>query len=450
MQGKAKRQTKNAALFAGVLPSQPTEKSPYLGLQKQYFAAGTQDYVWQNAQYASNYFQAKVQGCIPGDFETVRGAYIRTMDIVEQSTGSNAPNDWQLVYFQDPSIQGLYTGAKLWYGGNTWIATSPMNMASATGNSVIRRCNAIWNYMDYYGNIKTEPFVWAKGPAQATANEYLDYMVVPNSYQKCVMQLNDATRQIAYNRRMVLGSSVYEVRGIVDFVCDFTDTEDQQGNVTQRKTSGDCHILFFDLVYQQPLVIDDMEKELAGGKAFHWDILVSGLQLMVKGSTQKLGVRSVRNGEAPDESQYPVSYLYESSDENVLTVDENGNVTAIGEGSAVVTVSLAQNPDITALYTVEVTENAAETQFLILPPLPESMRALDEYQGQVTVLENGVGINVPMTLTASGAETWAYSASLTSDGALSINCFAGSTKPLELKIQAADKAYEATIQLKGL
>lgn len=46
--------------------------------------------------------------------------------------------------------------------------------------------------------------------------------------------------------------------------------------------------------------------------------------------------------------------LYESSKEEIATVDDNGLVTAVAEGSAVITVKSEANPDITATVAIEV------------------------------------------------------------------------------------------------
>lgn len=446
MQGNAKRRLKNAALFAGapLFDSRETGKDPYAGQQKQYFAPATQDYIWANAQYADNYFAAQVQGAIPGNFEDVRGAYIRTMDLVEQSTGSNASNDWQLVYFQDPRIRGLYTGAKLWYGGNVWIATSPRNMATATGNSVVRRCNALWHYLDYYGNVKSEPFVWAKGPANATANEFLDYSVIPNSYQKCVMQLNDATKEVALNRRMVLGTSVFDVRGVVDFVSDFSEVQDAGGEETDNPEAAKTHILFFDLFEREPLAIDDMEKGVAGGKAFSWQILVSGDATMQMGASQRLGIRSLRNGEEPD-AAHEVSYVFESSDTDVATVDADGTVTAKGNGNAMITVTLAQNGNISATFAISVTEVEDAPTFLFTPPLPESMRQQQTFESTVTLAGADAG---SIQMTASGPSDYAYTATLTG-GKLRITAWEASAAPLMITLTAGERTQTFRITLKG-
>ena len=85
------KRMRNVGLFAGtpLSPSgNPRVPSPYTGRQKMYFSEESNDFTWENAKYAMNYYAAQVQGVITGTghFEDIRGAYIRTMDIVEQST----------------------------------------------------------------------------------------------------------------------------------------------------------------------------------------------------------------------------------------------------------------------------------------------------------------------------------------------------------------------------
>ena len=143
----------------------------YTGKQHEYFENPTTEYIWENSKYASNYYKAWVQGVIPGTFDTERGAYIRSMDIVEQTTGAKMPNDYQSIYFQDTRIKGLYTGAKVKYAGNTWLAISPFNVSDPLSSSVVRRCNAVWKHLDYYGNVLSEPFIFHDGRAQATASD---------------------------------------------------------------------------------------------------------------------------------------------------------------------------------------------------------------------------------------------------------------------------------------
>jgi hypothetical protein len=449
-QGEAQKLIRNVGLFAGY-PSpapEPGQGGPnrYTGKQKEYFESPTRAAIWLNAKYASNYYKAHVQGIIPGDFETERGAHIRTQDIVEQTTGVKMPNDYQSIYFQDTRIKGLYTGAKVKYAGNTWLAISPFNVSDPMSSAVIRRCNAVWKHLDYYGNVLTEPFVFHDGRANATANEYLDYDVIPNWYQKCVMQLNDETRELAYNRRIALGSSVVEVRGVVDFVTDFSgDTQDTTQNTEPS------HVMFFDVQFQQPTANDDMERGIADGKAFSWRLNLSYAGSMGTGAEQQMTVTSTRNGEAPDTEHHPVSYLFESSDASVLTVDADGKITSVGEGTATITVTLAQNPEITATAEITVSAEEPEVEIVFTPELPTTLRQMQTYTGTVAVMRGGATVGTALTMNAYGGTQAADAAFDPATGTLSITCYEASRTPLSLVFNVPDAGLTETrnIRLEG-
>lgn len=448
MQGDAQKQIRNVGLFAGSPPSPMPGvggKNGYTGKMHEYFERPTSSFIWQNAKYASNFFKAKVQGVIPGTFDTERGAYIRSMDIVEQTTGAKMPNDYQCIYFQDTRIKGLYTGAKVKYAGNTWLAISPFNISDPLMQAVVRRCNAVWKRLDYYGNVIAEPFVFHDGRASATANEYLDWDVIPNWYQKCVMQLNDQTRELAYNRRIVLGSSVVEVRGLVDFISDFSG-EDAEGNQTPEPS----HVMFFDVQFQQPTENDDMERGIAGGKAFQWNIHLSFAPTMGTGETQKITAESLRNGETPDTDAHPVSYLYSVDNSAVAAIDVDGNVTALSEGTATITVTLEQNPEITATAEITVTNEETAKEIVFTPDVPARMKQMQTYTGTARVMKGAEATGDTLTLTVYGATDEAEAAFDGESGALTITCYEPSNTPLSLVFKASDgTTVTRTIQLEG-
>lgn len=446
MQGNVKKHIRNAALFANSPPSPMPGAdgiSKYTGKQHEYFENPTSAYVFNIAKYASNYFKATIQGYIPGEFTDVRGAYIRSSDIVEQTTGAKMPNDYQIIYFQDMRIKGMYTGGKIMYGGNTWLAISPFNVADPMMQAVIRRCNAVWKHLDYYGNVLAEPFIFHDGRASATANEYLDWSVIPNWYQKCVMQLNERTKELAYNRRIVLGSSVVEVRGLVDFITDFSN-ETPEGNEHPEP----AHVMFFDVQFQQPLEIDDMENGIAGGKAFSWVIQPSPIPEMNVGATRKIHAESIRNGESPDTDKYPVSYMYASQDQSVATVDNDGNVTAVGVGSTQITIMLEQNQKITATVDITVSEQTEETQIIFVPDIPSTMKQMQTYDGKVYLFDGDEEIGTEIQMTAYGDTEAAEAVFSEESKELTISCYEPSGVPLSLVFTAPEYNIKITKNIK--
>ena len=109
-----------------------------------------------------------------------------------------------------------------------------------------------------------------------------------------------------------------------------------------------------------------------------------------------------------DTEEHPISYYFESSDESVLTVDENGLVTAVGEGAASVTVSLAQNTDIT--QTVEIEVPAAETEYVAFTTtLPNRMHEWESIEIGAAFFQNGLKTNYTVEISVDGAQPGAFS-----------------------------------------
>ena len=331
------------------------------GLRDQYgFRRNTADFTQRNIKYGTDFFDARVQGIDENDFYKWYNVKIRMSQMVTHGTTTNIIEDWKEIKFESQRVNVIGLGAKVECNGQMWIVSYPDEANGTQATAIMRRCNATWKYLDFYGNVKEEPFFWARNQGQATANEYQDYMVTPNLYQKCVMQLNEDTKALNYNRRMILGSSAYEVRGLIDFL----QSEIYAGDST--------HILYFDLQNQEPIDTDDMERQLADAKAFSLEAQITGVpNKTVPGKSYTASVAAVRNGQilvrhdgktwGIDEDgheeplgDYPMTWEYESSDDTLVSVDENGAVTVLAEGLAAITATLRENPEIKAMLTLEI------------------------------------------------------------------------------------------------
>lgn len=289
--------------------------------------------------------------------------------MVRHGTTTNVIEDWRKIRFESSKVNRIGLGAKIECNNDTYIVSNPDDADGAQAMAVCRRCNVTWRRLDFYGNIKEEPFYWAKNQSQASANEYMDYMVSPNMYQKCVMQLNEDTADLQPNRRMILGTGAYMVRGLVDFL---------------RSETGDTestHILYFDLQSQEPIESDDLVNRVADGKRFDMHATFEGVPAKtIPGKTYQSGIETVRNGQilsvvdgvtygttadggTETLGEYPLTWQYASTDESVATIDENGLVTAVAEGECTLTAVLEENNAISCEMTLTVsaeTENKLE------------------------------------------------------------------------------------------
>lgn len=320
----------------GPLPSET-------GQRKQYMEDPAKRILEEMVPYSTDFFGAQAQGLDPEDFWALKWYEIRAADTFPSASISDNSrhSDWKTIVFRRRDIDYIPTGAKLWFWKNCWLAYNPENVGGAYSNAVVRRCNRVWTRYDYYGNVLQEPFVVERSATRANANEYNIYEGLPDHYNNCVMQANpDTLGFLQENTRLVMGGAVYAVRGLSDYIREFTEDKDS------------VRLLYFSLYFQQPTELDDMEKEIADGKAFSWAISVDGPRQIGVGRTAKFSASSLRCGAVPDRE---VSYLWESLSPS-FEVDETGSVTALSEGAGILRCKLEQNPNIYTDISLEVTE----------------------------------------------------------------------------------------------
>lgn len=455
---------KNALIAGGSFAMGYSTNSPYNeDTLHQYYGDETKAFFHENLKWSSNLVRAQVQGVNYEDFYAYTTLNVRTANLIDPTTGKNLGSDWQRIIIENPSVDFLPRGAKVIYNGNVWLVTNPMNIQSVTGTSVVRRCNATWHYLDYYGNVKSEPFCYGQGDINlATGNSVKDNMILMDSYQHCVMQYNPDTAVIAHNMRMILGNQAYSVRGVQDFVQEFSLDEES------------THIQFFDLEAAEPLVIDDMENKVAGGKTFRWEIRLSASSDMQVGTSQKMTVASYRSPDWKVEEwaylqdnagkymtvqksgvaelllvKSEVRYVWTCSDETVATVDETGTVTAIKSGTAVITCALAENPSIWQEFTIEVSGAQTGASIVWKEIAPDELAQYESATISAVVFENGEETEKGVAFALSGPEEGAYYSAETNGNSVTVTCWLPSPTPLVITATADGAENRATIRLKG-
>lgn len=435
-----KKRLGNAAILAGQMTRKGTNApSEYGGKREAYYAAETSAFRSRIAKYASDVYRARVQGLNPDDFFAWCVRDIRMADIVNPSASIQKQMDnVKNIMFTDGGIEYLPRGAKIEAAGNTWLVTNPQNISSVGASGIVERCRAVWNFLDWYGNVCSEPLVVNDDMIRANAQDPQEITLVTKGYLNVKCQYNEATRQLDTNSRMILGSGAYHVTGYSDFMQEFTGDYDS------------VRMLEFTLRYEDPIYeIDDMERHVAGGKNFRWAIDVSGNSSMKAGARQALMVQSVRNGERVESSyEHPIYYHFSSSDESVATVDQKGVVTAKMAGSCEITVWVEQNPDLQSVFRLFVAESeSAEVAFLSC--IPDFLNAYDSVTLEAAYFENGEKSEAMLEWELGGAEegSWSY---LVDGNRVTIDCWSASVTPLMVKARYGDHSATADIKLRGI
>lgn len=419
---------------------QSNQPSAYKSRLFPYFSDATHLFVAERAEYASDFFEAKAIGLSPEDpmrEDTVR---LRLANVVRPSaTITRNFDDYKEVLIADPRYTYLRQGTKLFMDGSWWLSYNPDNISSVSASGIIRRCNATWNFLDYYGNLHREPICVEATHSNANAPNSQQVAIIPKGYFNVVCQYNGFTRQINDNTRLILGSRAYSVSGFSDFETEFTEDD----------TS--VRLLRFAIrVEQENHVTDDMERRVADGKNFSWAIRVTGKQDIYVGDTETLAAVSVRNGEqvSPTDA-HPIDYIWESDNPDVARVDLQGNLQAVAEGTANVTATLVQNRGIRATYQITVLP-ASDSFVAFTSSAPKAMEAY----GSPLVLsaayfEGGNSTDETVEWKFTAADESAYSAQIRGNTA-TIQCWCGSVTPLVVTASYGGKTATATIELIGL
>lgn len=419
------RAARNAAMLGGIQYPGGAGANYDEGLQKQYFAEETREYAARHGEIASDVYEGTCQGLDRADFFSFKPVLLRAFSAARSATGETMPDDWQRVHLLKPrKADELPPGAYLTFANNTWIVYKGTNIGSVLADGIVRRCNAVINTLDWYGNVVSVPMSYAKMGTLGNASHASENSIVAKNYISCVCQRNAVSAAFRENTRMILGSNAYAMRGVNDFTREFTDEPDS------------VHLMSFTIELTEPLPQDNLELQCADYFSFRWDLRLSGQNGLKTGGTAQIEVTSVRMGDAVESSEEkPISYLFASSDESVATVDENGLVTAIAPGEAQITVNLAQNTAISAVWTVSV-ENAPENSLDFTTDVPAFLKEYESATISAAVFANGEPTEAPVAWTFGGAPRNSYGVSVNPDGSRTITCYTASIAPLTVTIRA--------------
>lgn len=425
---------KNGMISASAMSAYGTNNPADTGLQKQYFAAETKAFYAENAKWSSNYYKAAIQGLNYEDFYAYTDVYMRVSDVINPTTGKHLSDDWQNILIADANIDFIPIGAHVIFGGSTWIVANPKNVAAIVGTAIIRRCNVIYNYYDYYGNIVKIPFAWHTGEELSTTDYADDNMLLLSGYTHAAMQYNPQSALIHHNTRMVLGNQAYAVRGLVNFMREFTDDENS------------VHSMRFDLGRTEVSADDDFVNHIAGGLSFSWVVSIAGNPAMNIGAEQTLTATSTRNGAVVTSTEEnPITYTWVSSNEEVATVMD-GVVTAISAGEATISAICDQNNNNVGTFTIAVEEAVQGDYVAFTSNVPAEIEQYESATISAAYYVNGIITDSVVTWSFDRTDA-SYGKVITGNSVL-IECVYPAA-PITVTASCNGKSVSAKIELVG-
>lgn len=441
------KRARNIVLNGGLRTSYGTRQpTQYDDKGYEYFADATQLHREQMIQYTSDFFPgAMVQNWDRGGaWENVP---LRMSNVIKPTAAINrAMDEYKMVLPEDPTINYLRPGTKIECMGSTWLVVNPDNISGGDGVAIARQCKAVWNHLDYYGNVVSEPIILDLdifGHANASAPDTQTAQNIATGYYNVTCQYNEFTRQINDNTRLILGSKAYQVTGCVDFVQEFTSDQSSVRLVS-----------FAVCVLTSADDSDDMENRVAGGKAFSWSGFISGPEEWgTEYGYRYYNIETTRNGEnIRPTTEYSYHYVWSVDDESVAKIEAIGNelarLTPIQNGTVTITATLFQNPEIVFKKTVRI--EAAKNCIRFVKTAPAA--PLEPFQSvELTVYDyddsGGIDDSAPFTFTASGAAEGSYRMEQTSTNTVLVTCICYSPTPLIVTAEYDGKTDSVQIEL---
>lgn len=419
---------------ANVLTNAPSQ---YASKQRTYMAERTRLFAQKRAYLSTDYVNADVQG-LTKNFYDYTNLNIRLADIVNESPTSKKKDDFKNILFPDMVIDYFPIGAKVITMGNTWIATNPSNMSYANAGGIIARCNASYNSYDYYGNIVTEPIVVEKYSMLGNNNEDPRNLVLMDGYFNVTCQKNIVTEKLGQNKRIILGSKPYHITGFADFIQEFS------GN------RNSVHIIHFTARIDEPTENDDMVNFVADGNSETFSVEANALPSYFVGDEINISAYFLKNGEKIESTpQYPVTFSIESSDENVISVGDDGIIKAVGDGTAVLTIKLSQNPSLFSTVDISVSEQENFNGVYFNGYVPKSIMQYETIKIYASFYDDGEETDEPLSWTLNG-QSDCYSYAIAQDGrSVTIECLKPSDKPILINASANGDSNEIELYLEG-
>lgn len=261
---------------------------------------------------------------------------MRVERVFNAKTQDTRSDDWKEFLSPEPDFDLPY-GLYLRWKNNYWIVYNKENFDYPTRGVICRRCITTFNWIDEWGNLREYPVSIGK-PKEAS--DYVNVQFTnPGGFNVFYMQLDQYSKYIRPNDRFMVGNDGY-----------WTSYKVQGGGVanylreeTMNATStGLLSLICF--TYEGNDDTDNLEIGVANyyEKIFTMELDQYEIQ-QYSGFSTKI-IPTIKRGTIIKDN---VELSWQSSDENIVTVNENGIITLIDKGEADIICTMTKNDSVT-------------------------------------------------------------------------------------------------------
>jgi hypothetical protein len=359
----------------------------------------------------------------------------------DKQTGEKLGDDYRELIFKSME-HDVFVGKRFRFDNNIFICINTDNYHYVTKSCIIRRCNNSFRWIDEFGNKIQEPCI-CNYKINDNSNTNNPNITIPDGeIDNIIMQYNQYSKTIIPNQRFLIGNPrvCYKVKG------------NGINNYMNQNTFDDNSVQLtkLDVMYDQiNISTDDIVLGYANAYENTYTIEINQGDILeqVVGHTSTLSATVKKNGEIVNES-----IVWSTNDEDIVTVDSNGNIELIAEGTATITATLQNNSDVSADIQISVISVPVGIVKINIAPQTTSIKqgssveytvnkTIDNVEsGEVLIIQD-ITTNIP-----SGY----YTLTINSNRFTVKNLKMNQSYPVKIKVSDnSDNSNEIDITLKG-
>lgn len=384
------------------------------------------DQSWNNtaAKTPENGGEIKEQVDIGSDEYNVIEAWVKTT-VGDVTSGLRDSGDFLKIYFRDINHtvkRGLYYQ----FYNSWWICNEFGHFNGIAQDCGLRRCNNALKIIDpENGSVFSAPCV-VEYDMSSPSTQVSRYIITPNNHAVVMVQGNaDTLRLFKTNTRYILGNRPFKLYGY-------------QNALNLNLSTDYDTLLYLDLYLDEIHDGDDLKNGVAYNGDYNYQVKINSADMTLgAGSTGILTADVMLNGKEIDKA-----VVWSTSDPNVVTIDQNGKYTVVGEvGQSVdIIVTLDGNDKVNNNITVTIGQQSVEPRIYLDP----AFDIIREYQTIEFDVKIGIGGNVLVTtgaMVSLDSEAREYLSVKRTTSGWALTCNKRSPEPLTMTVIVVDKTY---------
>lgn len=139
--------------------------------------------------------------------ELDRDYIVRTVKVVDSTTGEQKNDDWIRFYFKE-NLEHIPLGMKFWFKDNVWLSYNVSNNTNIVPNCIAHRCTMLLRKRCQQGDkVYSEPCFMTRYQTIQNRIYQTDANNIINPENAIIVQMNEFTKSIKVNDRFIFGEN---------------------------------------------------------------------------------------------------------------------------------------------------------------------------------------------------------------------------------------------------